>query len=309
VMLSNVEQRAATTTTPTGSLTLRDAMTRYCGAKGKYPLKVTYSDSAADTSNSFVWEPPRSVGQRDARRHYKALHSECVRVPGQWALTEEAVEKCRRHPLTENKRLLQHLMQHTLRLDLPSSKEQAALRYIAWVASRGDKIIVYSNYVAALQSLNRWLHQADHRTVLVTGQTGTQEQNDSLLQEFECQPDIRALLMTLKLGAEGLNIECANHVLFLDLWWNPFASDQGEQRVQRAGQRKDVFITYLVMQDSIEQHMLRVAARKRALLVSLLDDADDAGSDVASEEEESELSQEDVLQLFDYNVTIETMST
>lgn len=281
------------------SVTLRRAMERWCPHDTSQPLRVSYNE------DNFIWESPRCVGDKEQRRHYKRLHAEFARVPGQWALTEEALAFCRLQSLDCNRRLLEHLMQHTLRLDLPSSKEWAALRYVSHAAALGDKVIIYSNYVAALKSLNRWLHQAGHRTVLVTGQTGTQEQNDSLLQEFECRPDIRVLLMTLKLGAEGLNIECANHVLFLDLWWNPFASDQGEKRVQRPGQCKDVFVTYLVMEHSIEQHMLRVAERKRALIKTLLED-DNSGED---EDDGSggceDFSEEEALQLFDYSVTIE----
>jgi SNF2 family DNA or RNA helicase len=279
------------------SSTLREAMALW--SDGRHALRVTYREGDG-TVSAFVWEPERALA-REQRAHYHALHAEFARAPGQWALTQEAVERCATQPQDVNETLIRHLMQHTLRLDMPSSKEAAALRHINEAASRGDKLIVYSNYVEALRSLQRWLLKAGHRCVLVTGQTGTQEHNDSLLQEFECQADIRVLLMTLKLGAEGLNIECANWVLFLDLWWNPFACDQGEQRVQRAGQRKDVHIVYLVMQHSVEQHMLRVAERKRAMLSALLSDE---AAEVA-ETEEAELSEQQVSELFDYTVEVE----
>ncbi len=51
------------------------------------------------------------------------------------------------------------------------------------------------------------------------------------------------LLVSLKAASLGLNQTAANHVILLDLWWNPAVEE--EQAVDRAhsiGQRRDVHV-------------------------------------------------------------------
>lgn len=43
----------------------------------------------------------------------------------------------------------------------------------------------------------------------------------SVLNAFKTQPAIKVILMSLKAGGEGLNLQEANHVFLLEPWWNP----------------------------------------------------------------------------------------
>jgi hypothetical protein len=50
--------------------------------------------------------------------------------------------------------------------------------------------------------------------------------------------------MTVQTGGTGLNICEANHVIFVDRWFNPFVHEQAQDRCHRLGQSKDVSVTY-----------------------------------------------------------------
>lgn len=46
-------------------------------------------------------------------------------------------------------------------------------------------------------------------------------QRRSVLAAFKTDPNVRCILMSLKAGGEGLNLQEASHVLVLEPWWNP----------------------------------------------------------------------------------------
>lgn len=41
------------------------------------------------------------------------------------------------------------------------------------------------------------------------------------LQKFNHDPRFRIMIMSLKAGGVGLNLQRANHMIILDRWWNP----------------------------------------------------------------------------------------
>jgi SNF2 family DNA or RNA helicase len=68
--------------------------------------------------------------------------------------------------------------------------------------------------------------------------TMTGKRKDTALQKFREEKDLNVLLVSLKCGAVGLNLTCANHVIMLDVWWNPAIENQAIDRVHRFGQTK-----------------------------------------------------------------------
>jgi SNF2 family DNA or RNA helicase len=91
-------------------------------------------------------------------------------------------------------------------------------------------------------------------------------------------------LISLRAGGTGLNLTAADYVVHLDPWWNPAVEDQASDRAHRIGQERPVTIYRLIMQDSIEERILRLHRDKRDLAAELLD-----GSEVAGRLSEEEL--------------------
>jgi SNF2 family DNA or RNA helicase len=54
-------------------------------------------------------------------------------------------------------------------------------------------------------------------------------------------------------------------VYLLDPWWNPAVEDQAADRAHRIGQDRPVLVHRLVAADSVEERMLDLQERKRAL--------------------------------------------
>lgn len=97
------------------------------------------------------------------------------------------------------------------------------------------------------------------------------------LQKFNHDPRYRIMIMSLKAGGVGLNLQRANHMIILDRWWNPgntemqFGStktcyspglsfiatmDQAVARIHRMNQLKETYIHTVVIKDTIEESLM-----------------------------------------------------
>ena len=55
----------------------------------------------------------------------------------------------------------------------------------------------------------------------------------------------------------------ANHVVLMDLWWNPCVEEQAIDRAHRIGQSRTVHVTRLTVKGSVEERILELQERKR----------------------------------------------
>jgi SNF2 family DNA or RNA helicase len=99
-----------------------------------------------------------------------------------------------------------------------------------------------------------------------------------VLQAFAAADGPPVLLLSLKAGGTGLNLTTADHVFLLDPWWNPAAEDQAADRAHRIGQERPVLVHRLVAEDSVEERILALQARKRALAEAALGEGAAAAS-------------------------------
>ena len=61
-------------------------------------------------------------------------------------------------------------------------------------------------------------------------------------------------------------------MFLLDPWWNPAVEDQAADRAHRIGQDKPVMVYRLVARDTVEEGILALQERKRALAAAALDE-------------------------------------
>jgi len=97
-----------------------------------------------------------------------------------------------------------------------------------------------------------------------------QAQRTAAINSFSTDPNIKIFLISMKAGGLGLNLVAASHVLLLDPWWNPAAEEQAIDRVHRLGQTKPVFVTHFIIQGSVEEKILDLQEKKRALIKGAL---------------------------------------
>lgn len=81
----------------------------------------------------------------------------------------------------------------------------------------------------------------------------------------------KIMLVSLKTGGVGLNLTSANVVFMCDPWWNEAVENQAINRVFRIGQSRKVIVYRLIVENSIEEKILKLQEKKEQLIQSTLD--------------------------------------
>jgi SNF2 family DNA or RNA helicase len=82
----------------------------------------------------------------------------------------------------------------------------------------------------------------------------------------------KALLLSLRAGGVGLNLQAASYVFHLDRWWNPAIEEQADSRAHRMGQPFPVTVYRYICADTIEERIDRTLKAKRQLFHDLVED-------------------------------------
>ena len=91
-------------------------------------------------------------------------------------------------------------------------------------------------------------------------------------ERFINDPSARIMLASLRAAGVGLTWTVASFVYHLDVWWNPQAALQAEDRVYRIGQTMPVTVKQLVSIDTIEEAVLNLQDTKRDIFDMLIND-------------------------------------
>ncbi|KAF9286692.1 hypothetical protein BGZ68_002645 [Mortierella alpina] len=147
---------------------------------------------------------------------------------------------------------------------ISSSKIDRMINVVKDVMARGEKVIVFSQFVSLLHLVEKPLQQENIKYLMYHGSMSAENRNRAVMQ-MTTDPTVPLMLISLKCGSLGLNLTVANHVVMMDPWWNPAVENQAIDRVHRIGQTKDVFVHRLCIPDTVEDRILALQAKKQAL--------------------------------------------
>lgn len=105
---------------------------------------------------------------------------------------------------------------------------------------------------------------------------------DAAIAEFR---DDASVLLCTQSGGEGRNIQFCNTLINFDVPWNPMAIEQRIGRIDRIGQKREVFVFNLVTRGTIEEQVLRLIEEKISMFELVVGEV---GAILGSFEEERE---------------------
>jgi SNF2 family DNA or RNA helicase len=134
--------------------------------------------------------------------------------------------------------------------------------------AEGKRILLFSQFTSMLDLITPELKKRKIEYVEIRGNTKDRNTPVKLFQDGA----VPLFLLSLKSGGFGLNLTAADTVIHYDPWWNPAVENQATDRAHRIGQSKSVFVFKLIAAGTIEERMLELQERKRAIAEAVFDE-------------------------------------
>ena len=153
----------------------------------------------------------------------------------------------------------------------PSPKVQALLNELKQSAAtpvpEGEppiRSVVFSGWTTYLDLIEIALQDHEIGFLRLDGSMSVKQRTD-VLSRFNSDPTITTLLVSIKAGGQGLNFTAASKVYMMEPQYNPGVEDQAIDRVHRLGQNRDVEVVHYIMQDSVEEGIVKLQTKKKDL--------------------------------------------
>jgi len=137
-----------------------------------------------------------------------------------------------------------------------------------------EKVVVFSQWERMTRLIAAGLEERNIRFENLHGSIPSKDRA-KLFSNFNNDPECRVFLST-DAGGVGLNLQAASNLINMDIPWNPAVLEQRIGRIYRMGQKKNVSITNIIAQDTIEHGMLAKLKFKSAVAEGILDFGDDS---------------------------------
>jgi SNF2 family DNA or RNA helicase len=120
-----------------------------------------------------------------------------------------------------------------------------------------DKIILFSQWDTLLQKINEYLVEYG---ILTACCQGTVFQRKRAIDAFRNDPNTKVLLLSSRSTASGLDLTCANKVVFVEpvygsLQFKKDTENQAIGRADRIGQEREIEIVRFLIRDTIEENI------------------------------------------------------
>ena len=157
--------------------------------------------------------------------------------------------------------------------DKGSGKMEMLASLIPEYLEAGHRILIFSQFVKALEAVDHLLRGLGISTYFLSGATAAKDRIE-MMDSFNNGSGTDVFLISLKAGGTGLNLTGADTVIHLDPWWNVAAENQASDRTHRIGQTRNVEVIKLIASDSIEQRVVELQDIKKEVIRQVISDDD-----------------------------------
>lgn len=158
----------------------------------------------------------------------------------------------------------------------PATGRSAKLDDISWrlraLASEGHRALVFSQFTDDRHGVSAIANGLRELNPLTYTGDLTSVERDRRIADFKASDLHKVLVVSLRAGGQGLNLQEASYVFHFDRWWNPAVERQAEDRSHRMGQSMPVHVYTYTCEGTIEERIERVLQEKQALFNQLVDD-------------------------------------
>ncbi|CAB4008123.1 SWI SNF-related matrix-associated actin-dependent regulator of chromatin subfamily A 1 [Paramuricea clavata] len=149
--------------------------------------------------------------------------------------------------------------------DTSSVKATAVREYIMDLLEGGHKLIVFAHHREMLDVISETLLKKKIEYIRIDGRT-LSAKRQHLCDQFQRDTGTRAAVLSLTAANTGLTLTAATCVVFAELFWNPGALVQAEDRAYRIGQKNSVVVHYLLARKTADDYLWPLIQKKLDVL-------------------------------------------
>lgn len=184
----------------------------------------------------------------------------------------DILRKICNHPDLQDHRILSVKPGYNYGSGAKSGKVQVVKALLELWRDTGHKTLLFAQHRIMLDILEKFIRslggfnyrRMDGNTPIHSRQT--------MVDEFNQNPDAHVFLLTTKVGGLGVNLTGADRVIIYDPDWNPSTDIQARERAWRLGQKREVMIYRLMTAGTIEEKIYHRQIFKQFLTNKILRD-------------------------------------
>lgn len=158
---------------------------------------------------------------------------------------------------------------------ISSAKFDAIEQDLETIIAEGKKVLIYSQFTSMLKLFARLAKEKSWSFGYLDGTTKNRE---AVVENFQNDPFQSLFLISLKAGGVGLNLTAADYVFIYDPWWNEAVEEQAINRAHRIGRKDVVIAKRFIIQDSIEEKMVKLKSAKLQTIDEILDESENSST-------------------------------
>ncbi len=151
-----------------------------------------------------------------------------------------------------------------------SSKASRMLELIEEAGDDGRKVIVFSFFLDTIAKIKELLQEQCLQPI--DGSVPPQRRQE-IVDEFNKAPAGTVLLAQIQAGGTGLNIQSASVVILCEPQFKPSIENQAISRAYRMGQTRNVLVYRLLCENSVDEKIMEILARKQAEFDAFADES------------------------------------
>lgn len=134
-----------------------------------------------------------------------------------------------------------------------------------------EKTIIFVHWNKEIDSICQMLTELGQESAVISGRVSMQDRVDAI-KRFNSDPTLMFFIIQIEAGGVGLNLQAASRVYINSLAWNASSELQAIARSHRIGQKNKVTVKRLVINDTIDDHIIGVQQKKLAVAAEILND-------------------------------------
>lgn len=127
-----------------------------------------------------------------------------------------------------------------------------------------DKVVIWCKFKREIRMIQQMVKKMGRSVHVLSGEVSNEDRNKAV-EEFQASDKNDVLIANIKVGSTGLTLTSARYAIYFSRPFSLGDSLQSEDRIHRIGQKRKVVYYDLVCKGTIDQYIVQLLRKKKAL--------------------------------------------